>query len=380
MNGTLIVNHQPIYEGMSLRSINAQGRHLGTLAYAKGCIASCLHWNDAYDQRQLLTYYIEWKKANPDINPLNEAHDNVIDGVFRAFNEAFQYQNLQSTHLAQLIEVFGDNHEQLNIACKVLEKLEKDAPVLLDIETMKEYVNQMTDQNRISTAIRAKAAASQTFGHDWMTIRSMILDCFIYEVAWALLGAALGSALHPILTFLIAGALADLAVTFVRGLCTKGVTQAFDARVSNQSSWHPFIEATLGSLYITVTWELLDTLEKSASPGGLLKKLITNGFGNYVLKYSTMNLYFAAVSALVIGQLCLTTLTRSFLTGGIRGGIKNNLLATVPRPSNHYRPIVHDFWSIPITVASLFVSELLMRLASRAYTYCTTPTNHTKAE
>ena len=99
----------------------------------------------------------------------------------------------------------------------------------------------------------------------------------------------------------------------------SGAWEAFaknwNERVEDENSFHPVLDTLLGSLWIASSWLYLDKLQMAVMGYQL----------NFIMKYSTMNMYFALKGEVHKEHFVSENVTRAMLKGAIRGAIKNPL-------------------------------------------------------
>lgn len=347
-----------------LKDIDSYGSHISILQGVKGRFLSCLHWSTKYDETNLRMRYVEWAQQPGDLKE-NDYKDYEFNNFFDGLNtlktensEAFHKAN--SRHIAQILDAFYQNGEKIKSVFASYQKLSSDSPEF-NIDAFIAATNavlangnkKLVSSDDIKVAIALQSAEASRFD---LRIKNSMYEGFIWEIAcafWchkyeaipvinACLNALTGSVLFSgFWGFFFAGLLAELSLS-VMGPALKGIwekgsiesgiesfIESWNARISDDNSFHPFIESVIGAGYIAVSWLWLDKLQKAAKAGDYLHTMMEWGIKGFVLRYSTMHAFFTLKAELHKGAWlsarAIYDVSKAGVMGGVRGFIKNPL-------------------------------------------------------
>jgi len=344
---------------MDVAKIDAFGGHLGWIQGIQGRASSWLHYSKVFDRKQLAGYYVDWAQANPGNRVKLEGGKEavrVIQVVNKACSELGEdFTKVDRTILAEIMGAFhsAKSRRQLTFVLGHLNEIMKAAGgKALDVNELKKSLKDV-DLNDVEAAVKKIVGDIQSAGKKTETVWRGFKETFSFEVLFAACSYIFttmpwlitpGGFMAFFLAGAVAGGLAPIAVAAGQGFYKnfdsdslfdmgKGLVEAaynkwVEMRDSD-SSFHPVVDSLLVSFLITWTWGYIDTLQKAAQVGSILKRAMEWGMRDFTYYYSSMNVIFAWKSALHKGNLFSKEVPYEMVIGGIRGMVKNASMGVV---------------------------------------------------
>lgn len=374
------MNHSRInnYQNIDPKKITSYGDHLGRLKGIQGRVSSCLHWDRAYDNRNLTDYYIQWVRDNPGKKFTKEIIPNQeLRQILNRLNKLENFKELQPRQAAYLALAFQktSNEDLTSIIDKYIQFI-NDPSINCSISAYIDAVNKNLKDGDIKQALRGPSFFREI---EITSAENYIYDCtcslsgYIYSLL-PIIDTAFKALTFSMLwesagVFLFGCFLADLSVTIFKGLAKgawnyhekgilfgaiQGFQEEWNKKIADDNSFHPFVEAIISSLIITVDWNVVDQLEKAAKIGLSLNKLAQFGIKNFVFKYAIMNCAFTLKAQLHQNAIYFSVLLKNLIGGSIRGVCKNLLMELIVSP-----------WKLPLASSLLsytpFLSEVYLK-------------------
>ncbi len=354
-----------------LENIDPYGSHISWFEGIKGRLSSMAHWSSEYDKTNFQTRCVEWAQQSDSLSR-KEYEDHEFNNFFVGLNSlktkytrAFPKAN--SRHIAKIVDAFKQSNEKLQsvfICYCELAKSHSEFNIDYFIAATNKVLAEsngggvpLITKESIKADMDAQHLAANQFGP---RLAYSLYDGCIWEAAcafWhhkyeaipainACLNALTGSMLFTGFGgYLFAGFLATVTTSVVgpaalgawnNGLkggsvgllrsIIQSVAESWKKQIDDENSFHPLLDAFLGSLWIASTWLYIGKLEQAAKAGDLIHTAMQWGMKNFVWKYSTMHFYFTLKAELHKGRISFDVFT-AFLKGMIRGLVKNPLAA-----------------------------------------------------
>lgn len=333
---------------IQLDKIDCFGSHLGVSAGVRGRVSSVLHWSGEYDRRNLGQYYVQWaQEAEVDEGvEIPEGFESFFGGLKLLKGEnGGDFGKAHSRHVARIVDEFVGSEERLKAVFSAYRKvLGKGDAGRFDIDGFIEAAKVVLAKGKekeevgfsLKDAIKAGMAEAESEGEILGVYDGIVWDiaCTFWGYRYEALtiGVSGSSMLFPgFWGFLASGFLAEVTVptvgAWLRGVYNSGtveggmkeVMEGWERKVGDDGSFHPLVDSLLGSLWIACSWLYIEKLNAAVKVGNALFKL------NFILKYSTMNFYFALKGELQKERFTSENVTKAALKGVIRGFIKNPL-------------------------------------------------------
>lgn len=349
-----------------LEEIDSYGSHISCFQGIKGRLLSLAHWSSKYDETSLRMRCVEWAQS---VSLNQEEYQNCEFNNFFANLNDLKIKNGQafteadSSHLVKIVDAFNQNEVRLQSVFTSYCELVKDSSEF-NIDYFIAATNKVLAESNggvplitkesIKADMDAQHLAANAYGPK---LASSLYDGCIWEAAcafWhhkfeaipalnACLNALTGSVLFTgFWGYLIAGFLATVTTSVVGPAVagawnkspktslldsiTQSIVENWKQQVEDENSFHPLLDAFLGSLWIAGTWLYINKLEQAAKVGDLLHTAMQWGMRNFVWKYSTMHFYFTLKADLQKGKISSNVFS-AVIMGIIRGFIKNPLAA-----------------------------------------------------
>lgn len=321
-----------IYGGKPIAEVCRNGRHLGVGQAVKSCISSLFYWNSNYDKTNLRQYQIEWGQGNGVIiNPKNFKDEEdkdffqklgvICETTINGKNAG--YIGFNARHIAQLIVVFKDkeNEELRAIFAQYAEVFKDKKAEEIDNSVFMAAIKKLYDEGNSIVDVDSEKVRLEMAWLSGTTnkIKNETLNGFMFEITcfvvcelltryYPELGTISPLLFEGFVPFFIAGCIASLSEPIVGGFLAgawgkldgsilemlkggwAGLCASWDAKVREENTLHPIVEALLGSVYFASVWLHVDQLQRVGGP--FMKMLMKYKLTDYVLKYIALYVFF----------------------------------------------------------------------------------------